>query len=296
MELRHLRYFLAAADAGNFRRAAEILHITQPPLSRTIHQLEEELGSTLFERSRSGVKLTTAGDLLLVEARRLVDQSDALVSRFRSTHKAKDGDINIAYVGSIVVETVPNIIRAFQQTDYEVSVKLHSMNKVEQLQALKAGTIDIGFSRSFPESSEIVIETILEEPLCIALSDRDERAEHSSLTLEDVQHDTLISFPVAPRPSFPDIVIEQFQACGILPADHVIVDDLISCLGLVAAGTGLAVVPYSATRFAISGISYIPLDGDRAKCHQRIAYRKNERSPGLLAFIGVCRRASELVT
>lgn len=295
MELRHLRYFLAAAETRNFRKAAEALHITQPPLSRAIQDLEQQLGHRLFDRSRSGATLTSAGEKLVTEARAIVDRADTLARRFQGMHKARDGMLNVGYVGSTITTTLPRIIREFRRSPYDCDIQLFSLHKIEQVHALRAGSIDVGLSRGYPEMADIETEAIFSEPLRIAMPDTDDRAAGQSVSLPELANDRLILFPKYPRPSFPEIILEICHANGVVPANQLVVDDLVSCLGLVAAGTGISIVPYSAAEFSVAGVRFLPLDGVPHKVRQLIAYRRNEDSPAIRAFIAVCRRAGELV-
>lgn len=296
VELRHLRYFLAAAESGNFRRAAESLNITQPPLSRAIRELEQQLGQTLFDRSRIGSTLTPAGERLVAEARSILGQSDALVQRFNAMRKARDGTLNIGYAGSTIATTLPRVIREFRGGAYDCDIHLHALNKIEQVNALRAGIIDVGLSRAYPEVSDIATEIILEEPLLVAISESDPRSRRSSLTASALADDRLILFPSHPRPSFPEVIIETLQLHGVTPFDQLVVDDLISCLGLVAAGTGVSIVPYSAMEYSVESVRYVSLDGVSRRARQLVAFRKFEASPPIRAFVEVCRRIQSLVT
>ena len=146
IELRHLRYFVAVAEERNFTRAAERLHIAQPPLSRQIQQLEEILGVALIEKGSRPLRLTEAGQFFLAHAKPLLDQVRDLKAMTCRVGKL-ERTISAGFVASTLYGLLPDIIRRYRERYPEVEVTLHEMTTVEQMQALKEGRIDVGFGR-----------------------------------------------------------------------------------------------------------------------------------------------------
>ncbi|MFC0226677.1 LysR family transcriptional regulator [Serratia aquatilis] len=242
MELRHLRYFIAVADEQNFSRAAERLHISQPPLSRQIQQLEEDLGVSLFERGSRPLKLTDAGRFLYGHAQQFLAQSVELKSMTRRVGQL-DRSLSIGFVASTLYGIMPRLIRRFRAQHPEVTMGLHEMTTMEQIQALKDGRIDVGFGRIRYEDANVRRIILRDEPLIAALAVDHPLAHIPELTLRNLQSETLIVYPQTPRPSFADQVLATFHDRALEPRKVMEVRELQVALGLVAAGEGITLVP-----------------------------------------------------
>jgi len=168
MELRHLRYFVAVAEERNFTRAAERLHIAQPPLSRQIQQLEEDLGVVLIEKGARPLRLTEAGAFFYAHAKALLDQVHDLRTMTQRVGKL-ERKLSVGFVASTLYGLLPDIIRRYREAHPEVDMTLHEMTTVEQLKALKEGRIDVGFGRIKSEDASIRRILLREEPMVVAL-------------------------------------------------------------------------------------------------------------------------------
>jgi DNA-binding transcriptional LysR family regulator len=260
MELRHLRYFVAVAEERNFTRAAERLHIAQPPLSRQIQQLEEILDVALFVRGSRPLELTEAGRFFYGHAQQLLALSSEVVSMTRRigkiTHK-----FTMGFVGSTLFGLLPEVVRRFRAAHPETEFNLLEMTTMEQIQALKDGTIDVGIGRIRHEDKNIRRIILREEPLIAALPmghalgflDR-------GVYLRELVNDTLIVFPKAPRPSYADAVLAAFHDRGLEPVKVYEARELQVGLGLVAAGVGVSVLPKSVLGLKRSDVVYKMLD------------------------------------
>lgn len=260
MELRHLRYFVAVAEERNFTRAAERLHIAQPPLSRQIQQLEDILDVPLFVRGSRPLDLTEAGRFLYGHAQQILAQSNEIVSMTRRigkiTHK-----FNIGFVGSTLFGLLPEVVRRFRAAHADTEVNLLEMTTMEQIAALKEGSIDVGIGRIRHEDANVRRIILREEPLIAALPmghplsffDR-------GLFLRELVNDTLIVFPKAPRPSYADSVLAAFHDRGLEPVKIYEARELQVALGLVAAGMGVTVLPRSVLGLKRSDVVYKLLD------------------------------------
>ncbi|MBU3585900.1 LysR family transcriptional regulator [Polynucleobacter sp. AM-26B4] len=264
MELRHLKYFIAVAEEKNFTRASERLFIAQPPLSRSIQQLEEELGVPLFERGSRPLKLTQAGEFFYAHAQELLNKSKELKAMTQRVGQITK-TLSIGFVASTMYGKFPKIIRLYRAKHNTVDLNLIEMSTMDQLRALKEGNIDIGFGRVRHEDSNIRRIILREEKLMCAVP-----IGHKLLDLErpvsaqDMSEDNLIVYPKNPRPSFADQVLNTFRDRAVEPKKITEVRDLQIAIGLVAAGEGISVVPRSLQGMKRDDVVYIDLNEKHA--------------------------------
>ncbi|CAG9204613.1 HTH-type transcriptional regulator BenM [Paraburkholderia tropica] len=260
MELRHLRYFVAVAEERNFTRAAQRLHIAQPPLSRQIQQLEELLGVQLFERDSRPLKLTDTGRFFYQHAVQLLAQTTELESMTRRVGKIERG-LTVGFVGSTLYGMLPKIIRRFRQENGAVELSLVEMSTMDQIKALKEGRIDVGFGRIRLEDPSIRRVVLREERMIVALPLGHPLIDAKpELSLHDLLNETIIIFPKQPRPSYADQVLAGFHDRGLEPMRIYEARELQIALGLVAAGEGISIVPSSVYGLKRDDVSYKDLD------------------------------------
>lgn len=260
MELRHLRYFVAVAEERNFTRAAQRLHIAQPPLSRQIQQLEETLGVQLFERNARPLRLTETGKFFYSHAVQLLAQTSELESMTRRVGNI-ERSLSVGFVGSTLYGMLPKIIRRFRDENKTVELSLHEMSTMDQIRALKDGQIDVGFGRIRHEDANIRRVVLREEKLIVALPVGHPLSTLKPvLSLRDLVNETLIIFPKAPRPSYADQVLAAFSDRSLAPRRIYEVRELQIALGLVAAGEGISVVPSSVHGLKRDDVTYKELD------------------------------------
>ncbi|MBF3551263.1 LysR family transcriptional regulator [Burkholderia pseudomallei] len=289
MELRQLRYFIAVAEEMNITRAAQRLHMTQPPLSRQLQLIEDEIGLPLFERGARPLKLTDAGRVLYAQARRVLEQADELAPLTRRLAQAAER-IVIGFVPSTLYGALPEVIRAFREAAPAVELSLIEMFTLEQLGALKGGRIDIGFGRLRFDDDRLVREVLVEERLIVALPDGHPlAAPDASISLADIAGQTLIVYPSTPRPSFADQQLSALRDGGLAPAAVHEVRELQTALGLVAAQVGVSLVPESVEGVRVKGVAYRRLPEPVATSPIILSRRLHDESRATALFCSLAR-------
>lgn len=290
MELRHLRHFVVVAEEQSIGRAAVRLHISQPPLTRQIQQLEAEVGAALFERTTRGVELTDAGRILLEEARNLLSLAAMAADRAHKAGRGTLGRIDVGIFGSGIFGTIPKILLAFRQTYPEVDIVLHSMDKGQQVDALRQRRINVGFNRLLQPTDDIASERILLEDLYVGISRSHPLSRERELHVRDLAGQPLVMFPSGTRPSFIDWMFNLCREEGFAPQVAQEVGDAVNGLALVASGFGLCVVPESATNLKLPGVVYRPLRRTPTpQVDLSCIYRADDRSTVLLSFLEIAR-------
>jgi DNA-binding transcriptional LysR family regulator len=289
VELRQLRYFVAVAEELHFRRAAARLHISQPPLSQQIAALEEELGVRLLERTRRRVELTPAGEAFLRDARATLAELDVAVSTARAIEAGQEGVLRVGFVGSALLSIVPSTVQRFRRARPGAEIELRERSTVEQLRAVSTGIVDVGLVRPPIEADESLhTEVVIRERTVAALPEGHPLAELRRIPLRRLAAEPLVLFPRSQAPGYHDLLIGRLAATGATP--HVIqyAPEMMTIIGLVAAGIGVSPVPASVAHLAIDGVTYRPLNG--APDTELVAVtRAAEHSPLVAAFLTEAR-------
>jgi LysR family transcriptional regulator, benzoate and cis,cis-muconate-responsive activator of ben and cat genes len=290
LELRQLRYFAAVARERNFTRAAEHLRIAQPPLSRQIQQLEDELGMLLIERGSRPVRLTDAGRLLLEQALQVLARVDEMTAMTQRLREAERTHFSIGFVPSTLYGRLPEVIRRYRVARPLVELTLLELTTIEQIAALKEGRIDVGFGRIPLDDAQIERLLLRNERLCAALpSAHPLAARRGKLRLDDLADQPLVVYPKAPRPSYADQVLALFRERGLTPQPLYEVRELQTALGLVAAEIGVCIVPASVERLRRDNVGYRPLDEEKAVSPIIMSTRKGDRSPEIALVLKLIR-------
>lgn len=259
MELRHLRYFVAVAEEKSFNKAANRLFISQPPLSRQIKQLEEEMGVQLIDRDHRPLKLTEAGEFFYEHAVQILTKADNL--RTMIMRKGSfDSTLSIGFVSSILYGILPRIISRFRDVYPNIQVKLHELNSWQQTEALTSGKIDVGFGRLQFDDASIRRIVLRQEKLVVALPKTHHLLEETDgvVNLIDLVNENLLLYPKKPRPSFVDYVLDLFESRKLTPTHFTEVRELQVALGLVAAEEGVTIVPKTLEHLRSQEITYLP--------------------------------------
>jgi len=249
MEMRHLRYFVTVAQERNFTRAAEKLHIAQPPLSRQILHLEEEIGTSLFDRDSRPLRLTEAGRLFYEHAIQILERVDDLRTMMQRFLEAERPRFVIGFVASTIYAALPALIRRFRAAAPDLDISLVEMVTLDQIAALKEGRIDVGFGRIRFDDAHVRRDVLREERLVVALPLSHPLLEREGpLSFAEFAQEPLIIYPRVPRPSYADQVISIFRDRGLEPHIAHEARELQTAIGLVAAEVGICIVPTSVQR------------------------------------------------
>ncbi len=290
MELRHMKYFIAVAEELNFGRAALRLNISQPPLTRQIHQIEDELGVQLFIRTPRGVELTQAGEIFLEEAKNIRALTELSIERTKRAGQGKLGRLDIGIFGTGIFAAIPQLLHLFRDTHPDVRVVLHTMTKDEQIEALRQRRITVGFNRLLPPLPDIEKELIFDERLYLAINESHPLSQQTSVSFMELAKHPLVLFPTGARPNFVDRVFELCSNMGFVPEISQIVGDAITGVALVAGGFGITIVPKSAITLNLPGVVYRPfVDAQNATVDLSCIYRKDDQSAILRSFLAVIR-------
>jgi DNA-binding transcriptional LysR family regulator len=291
IELRHLKYFIAVAEELNFGRAAQKLNITQPSLSRQIQKLEQELAVKLFERLPSQIQLTQAGELFLTEAQQILVKVKQGIQIAQRASRGEIGHLKIGFQGSAVYDIIPNSIRVFRGSFPNVDVIVQPMITREQISAIENNQLDLGFVVPPINHSNLIVETILEEPVIVVLPENHPLAKETEITIADLGHEPLI---LASRDRdcglFEEIFNLYYQA-GLHPNVIYAAREMQVMLGFVAAGMGISLLPAYVQNLQRLGVVYRSLKPHAPIVKLAIAYKSNNQ-PTLQSFLKIVKQQS----
>jgi DNA-binding transcriptional LysR family regulator len=292
IELRHLRYFVAVAEELHFRRAAERLHMSQPPLSQQIRALEGELGVSLLRRNRRGVELTPAGQELLQEARDVLAGVDRAVRAAQRVDRGDVGILTVGFVGSAIYGRVPDLLRAFRDAHPDVEMQLRELTSNAQIAELRARRIDVGFLRPPIDAEGITVEVIQREPVVVALpADHPLAADDvGEIAIRQLRDESFVTLPRSEAPGLSDATLRTLARAGASPRVVQTVSELQTAVGLVSAGIGVALVPASLSALSRPNVVYRPLAGRPPQVDLAVTHRDGDDSPVVRAFLDLARR------
>ncbi|MBI4784086.1 MAG: LysR family transcriptional regulator [Oscillatoriophycideae cyanobacterium NC_groundwater_1537_Pr4_S-0.65um_50_18] len=291
MELRQLHYFLAIAEELNFGRAAQRLNIAQPPLTRQIQQLEQELGVQLFNRTSRRVELTEVGKLFVDEAQRILEQVDHSLLTIQRANRGEVGQLVVAFEGSSAYDIIPLSLKAYRERFPEVELTVLGMTTNQQVEALRSGQIQIGFvvPPLQGQVEDLEVEAVIQSPLVLALPEAHPLAAKSTVKVRSLVKESFIMGQRNSGCGFYDQVITFCHRAGFSPTIKQEVNEMQVLLGLIAAGFGVAILPGSAKQFQRSGVVYRDLQPASSEVALAIAWQKNDSSPLVQAFLQIVR-------
>ncbi|WP_265654062.1 LysR family transcriptional regulator [Verminephrobacter aporrectodeae] len=304
MELRHLRYFAAVAEAGNLSRAAVKLNIAQPPLSTQIRLFEEELGVALFIRHPKGVRLTAAGQALLPEARYLLERASRAADVAREAgHSGKVGSIGLGFVPSASSIVIPPLVRLLRRQHPRLNLELHELISSDQTDALVAGRIDAGIARLATRHPRLSIAKWIADPLCLAFSAGGAPRGSGSVDLRRFAENDFVAFAQHKGLAYSDHVNHTCIRAGFSPRIRYEASTVHGVLDLVGAGLGITLVPASSSLLGIKGVTFRALEQKTGGEGLALLRRKVEVNPVLplveesveATFASISQRIAHLV-
>lgn len=295
MELRHLRYFIAVAEELNFTRAAERLHIGQPPLSQAIQALEADVGAQLFERTRRWVRMTEAGRLFLADARRILAMSEQAADTARRAQRGEAGELRIGFTFSTPLTPLfATVINRYRQQYPAVSLRLHEMATQPQLDALAQRTLDLGFVRPTDGAppSAITLTALREDRLMAVVPAALALSRKKAIAMGDLKDLPFVMYPPTAGTGIYPQIFRLCREAGFVPRIGQVAGEASTIIGLVAAGCGVSVLPSSFDRIRMDGVVYRPIADTSASTSLLLARRRDEQSPLADAFVALATAAA----
>jgi DNA-binding transcriptional LysR family regulator len=290
VELRHLRYFVTVAELLHFGQAAAKLQIAQPSLSHQIQQLESELQTTLFRRTKRRVELTDAGRTFLEEAREILAHTDraALITRRVGHGDAVKLRVAVGYCMDHLEAS--KTVGAFNRIHDAVHVELHTMSAGAQIAALNEGRLEVGFVRPPVTAMSLASEVLVREPFVAAMPANHRLAAKQPVALSALSNEAFVLPPRNSVPVFHDLVLRACREAGFVPHAPHEADHVLLVLGMVAAGAGVALVPASARRIKQNRVALATLRPSHPMLETVIAWRRDDTSQFVAEFVNVARR------
>jgi DNA-binding transcriptional LysR family regulator len=291
VELRHLRYFIAVAEELNFSRAAERLHMAQPPLSAAIRQLERELGVDLFTRTTREVTLTDAGRAFLEGARRTLADAERATEDAKRAGAGELGRLRLAYSWSTRFETLPSLGRAFRAAHPGVELLAQEMWNVRMPPAFRSGSIDLALSLCPEIAAELEQAPIRTEHLVALLPEAHRLADEEAIPLSSLAEEEFVLFPRDIAPRLHDTFVAICRRAGFEPrlrseSFHTGWD-----LGVLAEIPAVAIAPQTVASGLPEGIAAVALSELTDSLETCLVWRTDDRSPAVAAFVDVARAA-----
>lgn len=291
-ELAQLRCFTTVATELNFRRAAERLNMTQPPLSRQIQLLEHHLGVELFTRSTRSVALTAAGRAFFIEAQNLLQQAQQAAEAAKRFAQGDIGSVTISFVGSAVYEFLPKVIAEARLKQPQVKIVLSEMNTYQQHEALRARRIDLGIVRSPLLETGYVTECLVREPFVLAVPADHPLANSETVGVQDLDGQPFLMYAHSAYPPFNELLTGMLRSARVAPQFVQWLGSSLTILALVNAGMGLALVPRCATSVAFRQVVFREIDlGEGVQSELHLVWRQDNDNPAFSMLLEGIRGA-----
>jgi DNA-binding transcriptional LysR family regulator len=288
MELRHLRYFVAVAEALSFTKGAEKLHLAQPSLTRQIQDLEEEIQVKLLDRTKQQIILTQEGRSFLVDAKRVLSLSEEIVKAVQRQSRDESTPLNIGYVANLFYDLLPVTLASFQRSFPRVSINLFDMTCGDQFRALEDNKIDLGFvgSHEIVEERGLLFQSIASYETCVALPKDNALTRKSIVKLKELETMFFIGMSEESYPGYRNWLTKTCQQVGFSP--RVLQDAEIerTLIQAVAAGLGVALLPDQAKKLPHENVLFRALT-PTVMTESCIAWKKDNVSPALKAYIDI---------
>ena len=296
-ELAQLRCFTTVATELNFRRAAERLNMTQPPLSRQIQLLEHHLGVELFTRSTRSVALTAAGRAFFIEAQTLLEHAQQAALAARRIAEGDIGSVTISFVGSAVYEFLPKVIAEARLNQPHVKISLTEMNTYSQHEALRARRIDLGIVRAPLLQAGYETECLVREPFVLAVPGSHPLASAAEVSVQDLDAQPFLMYSHSAYPPFNELLTGTLRSAQVAPEYVQWLGSSLTILALVNAGMGLALVPRCATNVVFKNVVFRDIDlGEGVQSELHLVWRSDNDNPACMMLLEAIRAAVKAET
>lgn len=290
MEIRQIRYFLAVARHLSFTRAAEALHLSQPPLSLQIKKLEEEIGTRLFVRAGHSVHLTAAGETFVPRAERILTELSEAISAVQETARGISGRLHLGFVGSASHTMVPRIVRHLRQWHPKAQLMLSDRTNSELIAGLSNRDIDLAILRAPVNVEGFGTLSILREPFMAVIAEDHYLAGRDCVTLRELASTGLIMSPRHIAPALSDTILGQFAEKGLVPQINHELRGLRTILDSAAAGLGVAIQPESVGNIRSSGLVYLPISDMNAQAELCLVYQHDAENRLIDSVVAMFQR------
>ncbi|WP_034918260.1 LysR family transcriptional regulator [Erwinia sp. 9145] len=289
MELRHLRYFVAVAETHNFTRAAEMLGISQPPLSQQILRLEREIGLPLLKRLTRSVELTQAGEAFYQDACQILELSGHALEKAKGIARGVIGKLSLGFASSVTFHaSVYRLLRDFQARYPQMAMDTREQNMAALMHDLHEGVLDAAFIRLPCESSNACnLKVIASEKMVAVLPPGHALAGKSSVSLEQLRNETLILFPQEVSPSLYELIVSACLRAGFQPHAGQQAPQIAPAIGMVANGFGFTIVPESLNCIRHPGVTFHRINDVTLHSDIALAWRRLDRSPAVLHLVAL---------
>ena len=286
MELRHLHYFKTVATHLHFRKAAAELFISQPPLSRQIRELEEELGVQLFERNNKRVSLTDAGRYFKDEVDALFAKLEESKSMVRQIHLSESGELKIGYISSVYQQQLAEVLLQMREIFPFIKTRLYEVPTVEQIKALEQGRLDVGILRAPVHTESLKLRSLFFDPFTVVIPHDGKNPASQQELASLIKGKPFIFFDQDYAPDYHSKLLEICARLGFKPNIVHEVNNVHSILQLVEAGLGVSILPLSLQQqYKGLQISYIPLSDIPITTEVVLAYKESNTNQALQWFI-----------
>src|SRR6266481_8177370 len=294
MELRHLRYFVAIAEALSFTKAAENLHLAQPSLTRQIKDLEAEIGVWLFDRSGKRISLTPEGESFLLDARRLLAECAQSVLAVQRLSRGEASQFNIGYVANLYHDLLPATLEAFRKACPHTALNLFDMTPAEQYQALQERKIDLGFVcfRARSNGSDLRSASVGQDIMMVAVAEVNPLAKKAKIDLKDLEPMFFVGMSQKAYPGSNEWLIDVCREAGFSPRILQDADREPAVISFVAAGLGVALLPEQIKRLPHEGVIFRPLR-QRLAADSWAVWKGNNSSDCLKQYIQIVKEVSK---
>lgn len=292
IDLKQLKYFLAVAEEKSFSRAAERLHISQPPLSQQIMKLESELGVRLFTRTTRSFELTVAGKALMVEAADLLGRMRMTIDTIRQIDRGEVGRLRVGIVGSAMWGPIPGLLERFQSQFPRVTWTIHELGPNDQWEALRNKQIDVGFWREPRIEADVLKganlrqELCFRENVCVAVGVNHPLAARESISLLDIAGEPLLTLHLD-QSAEPRYMIQCCIDAGFQPTIFQEAAEPQTLLAMVGAGLGVAMMPETTSRIGWPGVRFLPIHAFTPSANLYISYPAEGDAPVVRAFLNI---------